>query len=87
FAHDVAAADFTEFVGGQAADVAEQLEPRNGFADHAFGQHRVAIDHGYHSAVIRHVARDGAEAECQTVTLAGTGDAHEVQGHVWRRVV
>ncbi len=78
-AHDVAAAHFAELVGGQAADVAEQLEPRHGLAHYAFGEHGVAIDHGDHGAVVRQVAGDGAETEGQAVALAGAGDAHEVE--------
>ena len=85
-AHDVAAAHFAEFVGGQAADIAEQLEPRHGLAHYALGQHRVAIDHGHHGAVIRQVAGDGTETKGQAVTLAGTGDTHEVELDVGRRV-
>ncbi len=85
-AHDVAAAHFAELVGGQAADVAEQLEPRHGLAYHAFGEHCVAIDHGDHCAVIRQVAGDGAKTKGQAVTLAGAGDAHEVELYVVRRV-
>nr|GEX25324.1 hypothetical protein [Tanacetum cinerariifolium] len=50
-AHDVAAADFAELVGGQAADIAEQLEPRNGLLHNAFSQHGVAVDHGHYGAV------------------------------------
>ena len=85
-AHDVAAAHFAEFVGGQAADIAEQLEPRHGLAHHAFGEHGVAIDHSHHGTVVRQVARDGAETEGQAIALAGAGDAHEVELDVVRRV-
>src|SRR5690606_21488875 len=78
-AHDVAAAHFAELVGGQAADVAEQLEPRHGPEHDAFGKHGVAIDHGNHGTVVRQVAGDGAETVGQAVTLAGAGNAHEVE--------
>ncbi|MNZ75144.1 hypothetical protein D3C78_936150 [compost metagenome] len=86
FAHDVAAAHFAELVGGQAADVAEQLEPRHGLAHSAFAEHGVAIDHGDHGAVIRQVAGDGAETVGQAVALAGAGNAHEVELDPGRRI-
>ncbi|MND93551.1 hypothetical protein D3C80_857390 [compost metagenome] len=86
FAHDVAAAHFAEFVGGQAADVAEHLEPRHGLEHHAFGQHGVAIDHRDHGAIIRQVPGDGAEAVGQAIAFAGAGNAHEVELHPGRRV-
>ncbi|CRM88763.1 hypothetical protein [Pseudomonas sp. 22 E 5] len=85
-AHDVAAAHFAEFVGGQTTDIAEQLEPRHGLAHYALGEHGVAIDHRHHGAVIRQVARDGAETEGQAVAFTGAGDAHEVELYALRRV-
>ncbi|MNM79017.1 hypothetical protein D3C81_909380 [compost metagenome] len=85
FAHDVAAAHFAELVGGQAADVAEQLEPRHGLAHDTFGEHGIAIDHRNDCAVIRQVTGDGAEAVGQAIAFAGAGNAHEVELHMrWR---
>ncbi|MNZ31413.1 hypothetical protein D3C78_487120 [compost metagenome] len=86
-AHDVAATHFTEFIGGQAADIAEQLEPGHGLAYHAFAEHGVTVDHRDHGIFIRQVAGDGTKAIGQAVALAGTGNAHEVEGHALRRVV
>src|SRR5690606_26573111 len=78
-AHDVAAAHFAELVGGQAADVAEQLEPRHGLEHDAFGEHGVAVDHRHDRTVIRQVAGDGAETVGQAIALAGTRNTHEVE--------
>ncbi|MNQ59185.1 hypothetical protein D3C85_734150 [compost metagenome] len=78
-AHDVAAAYLAELVGGQAADSGEQLEPGHGLLHHAFGQHRVTVDHRHHRVRRRQVPGDGAESVGQAVALAGTGNAHEVQ--------
>ncbi|MNZ93337.1 hypothetical protein D3C78_1123990 [compost metagenome] len=86
-AHDVATAHFAELVGGQATDVRVQLEPRYGLANHAFGQHGIAVDHRDNGVLIRQHPRDGAKAVRQAITLAGPGDAHDVQLHVGGRVV
>ncbi|MCY1220030.1 hypothetical protein D9M72_320290 [compost metagenome] len=78
-AHDVAAAHLAELVGGQAADIREELEPGHGLSHHAFGQHGVAVDHRHHRIRVRQLAGDGAEAVGQAIALAGAGNAHEVQ--------
>ncbi|MNO88537.1 hypothetical protein D3C76_799900 [compost metagenome] len=85
-AHDVAAAHFAEFVGGQATDIAEQLEPGHSLAHHAGFEHGVAVDHRDHGILVRQVPGNRAEAIGQAITLAGTGNAHEVQFDVARRV-
>ncbi|MNP12724.1 hypothetical protein D3C76_1049730 [compost metagenome] len=86
-AHDVAAAHFAEFVGGQATDIGVELEPRHGLADYAIGQHGIAVDHRHHGIFVRQHPRDGAKAIGQAVTLAGAGDTHDVQLDVRGRVV
>ncbi len=85
-AHDVAATYFAELVGGQAADIVEQLEPRHGLGDHTFVEHGVAVDHCNHGTAVRQVTRDGAEAIGQTIALAGARNAYEVQLDALRRV-
>ncbi|MND78798.1 hypothetical protein D3C80_705190 [compost metagenome] len=85
-AHDVTAAHFAELVGGQATDIAEQLEPGHGLAYHAFTEHGVAVDHRHDGVLVWQVAGDGTEAIGQAVTLAGTGDTHEVQGDAVGRI-
>ena len=85
-AHDVAAAHFTKFVGGQAADIAEQLKPGHGFAHYAGGEHGIAVDHCNHCALIRQMAGDGTKTKGQAIALAGAGDAYKVQFDPGRRV-
>ncbi|MDT4853316.1 hypothetical protein FQZ97_875780 [compost metagenome] len=86
-AHHVAAAHLAELVGGQPADVGEQLEPGHGALDHVRLEHAVAVDHRDHRVLVRQVPGDGPEAVGQAVALAGAGDAHEVQGDPRRRLV
>src|SRR5690606_31743204 len=86
FAHQVAAADFAELVGGQPADIGEELEPGHALAYHFRLEHGVTVDHRHHCIAVRHLPRDGAETVGQTITLAGARDAHDVQGDVRRRL-
>ncbi|SVJ65978.1 Uncharacterised protein [Klebsiella pneumoniae] len=85
-AHHVAALHFAEFIGGEAADVGEELEPGHGLLHHAVVEHGVAVDHRDHRVVVRQVPGNRAEAIGQAVALAGAGNPHEVEADPVRRV-
>src|SRR5690606_361789 len=85
-AHQVAAAYLAELVGGQPADVGEELEPGHGLDHHARLEHGIAVDHRHHRIAVRHLTGNGAKAVGQAVALAGAGDAHDVQADLRRRL-
>ncbi|MNH12068.1 hypothetical protein D3C79_716010 [compost metagenome] len=77
--HQVAAFDFTELVGGQAADLRQVGKQLDRALDAAGQHHGVAVDHTDHRIFQWHLPRQGAEGMGQAITLAGAAGTNDHQ--------